>query len=543
MNENLDIFFEPEKDEGNIEYKLKLTNLSTDRINCLITQMKYRLNEGSGEAIYEIGIRDNGIIEGIELDEFNESIDNLNKIAKSNESKCILISKKQIKNKFIAEVLVRQDFSENDFIDISIVVAGNVDAGKTTTIGCLVSGVTDNGRGSARLNVLNYKHEIESGRTSSISHQILGFDTKGNAVNENKIKKMSWPEIVENSCKIITFYDLAGHEKYLRTTICGFSSTYPDYAMILVGANMGFNHMTKEHIALCLSNKIPFFIVITKIDLAPEKVLKDNLEKIKKLLNRPGVRKILMQIKNEDDAILTSKNFNENIVPLIEISNVTSKNKSLLKFFLNLLNKRKTYSINNTDKIEFNIDDKFTVQGIGTVVSGILLKGKAKINENVLIGPDSIGSYKNTQIKSIHYKRVNVESAKPGTYVCFNLKKISKDWVKKGMVIISSLDQPRNVWEFEAEISVLQTHHTTIKIGYEPNLHINNVSQACTIISIKKFIKKTDKIDLEDIILRAGDKALIKFKFKFRPAYIKEGYRIIFRENKLRGIGLITKIF
>ena len=65
MNENLDIFFEPEKDEGNIEYKLKLTNLSTDRINCLITQMKYRLNEGSGEAIYEIGIRDNGIIEGI----------------------------------------------------------------------------------------------------------------------------------------------------------------------------------------------------------------------------------------------------------------------------------------------------------------------------------------------------------------------------------------------------------------------------------------------------------------------------------------------
>ena len=199
--------------------------------------------------------------------------------------------------------------------------------------------------------------------------------------------------------------------------------------------------------------------------------------------------------------------------------------------------------INNTDKIEFNIDDKFTVQGIGTVVSGILLKGKAKINENVLIGPDSIGSYKSTQIKSIHYKRVNVESAKAGTYVCFNLKKISKDWVKKGMVIISSLDQPRNVWEFEAEISVLQTHHTTIKIGYEPNLHINNVSQACTIISIQKFIKKTDKIDLEDIILRAGDKALIKFKFKFRPAYIKEGYRIIFRENKLRGIGLITKIF
>ena len=254
MNENLDIFFEPEKDDGNIEYKLKLTNLSSDRINCLITQMKYRLNEGSGEAIYEIGIRDNGIIEGICIDDYNESIENLHKIAKANKSKCILISQKNINNKHIAEILVRKDFDDNDFIDISIVVAGNVDAGKTTTIGCLVSGICDNGRGSARLNVLNFKHEIESGRTSSIAQQILGFDTKGNVVNENKVKKMSWPEIVENSCKVITFYDLAGHEKYLRTTICGFSSTYPDYAMILVGANMGFNHMTKEHIALCLSN-------------------------------------------------------------------------------------------------------------------------------------------------------------------------------------------------------------------------------------------------------------------------------------------------
>ena len=57
MEENLDLF-EPEKDDGNIEYKLKLINLSPERINTLITQMKYRLNEGSGEAIYEIGIKD-----------------------------------------------------------------------------------------------------------------------------------------------------------------------------------------------------------------------------------------------------------------------------------------------------------------------------------------------------------------------------------------------------------------------------------------------------------------------------------------------------
>ena len=217
------------------------------------------------------------------------------------------------------------------------------------------------------MNVLNYKHEVESGRTSSISHQIIGFNNNGEIVIENKIKKLTWPEIVEK-VKIITFYDLAGHEKYLRTTISGFASTYPDYAMILVAANMGFNHMTKEHIALCLSHNVPFFIVITKIDLAPENILKENLEKLKKLLKRPGVRKLVIDIKNKDDAILSCKNFNESVVPLIEISNVTGANIPLFKFFLNLLQKRKNYKKHNSEPIEFNVDEKFLIQGIGTVV-------------------------------------------------------------------------------------------------------------------------------------------------------------------------------
>ena len=111
------------------------------------------------------------------------------------------------------------------------------------------------------------------------------------------------------------------------------------------------------------------------------------------------------------------------------------------------------------------------------------------------------------------------------------------------MVIISSLDQPLNVWYFDAEVSILQSHHTTIKVGYEPNLHINNISQTCTIKSIKKIIKKNNKLDENDTILRSGDKAIIKFKFKFRPVYVKEGYRIVFRENKLRGIGIIKNIY
>lgn len=60
-----------------------------------------------------------------------------------------------------------------------LAVLGNVDAGKSTLLGVLTQGELDNGRGQARLNLFRHLHEIQSGRTSSISHEILGFNGKG----------------------------------------------------------------------------------------------------------------------------------------------------------------------------------------------------------------------------------------------------------------------------------------------------------------------------------------------------------------------------
>ena len=56
---------------------------------------------------------------------------------------------------------------------------GNGEAGKSTLLGVLTQGELDNGRGKARLNLFRHLHEIQSGRTSSISHEILGFNLKG----------------------------------------------------------------------------------------------------------------------------------------------------------------------------------------------------------------------------------------------------------------------------------------------------------------------------------------------------------------------------
>ena len=61
---------------------------------------------------------------------------------------------------------------------------GNVDAGKSTLLGVLTHGALDNGRGVARQRLFRHKHEMETGRTSSVGNDILGFDGQGRVVNK-----------------------------------------------------------------------------------------------------------------------------------------------------------------------------------------------------------------------------------------------------------------------------------------------------------------------------------------------------------------------
>lgn len=156
--------------------------------------------------------------------------------------------------------------------DVRVAVIGNVDSGKSTIVGVLTKHIMDDGRGSARKMVFNFTHEQANGRTSSIGQEIMGFDNGNNQVTlerTNVSKNAAWSHIVTNSQKLVTFLDLCGHEKYLKTTMFGLVGLMPDYAMIVVGANMGVSRMTKEHLGISLALGVPIFIVITKIDIAP----------------------------------------------------------------------------------------------------------------------------------------------------------------------------------------------------------------------------------------------------------------------------------
>jgi len=67
----------------------------------------------------------------------------------------------------------------------------------------------------------------------------------------------------------------------------GLVGLMPDYAMIVVGANMGVSKMTKEHLGISLALGVPIFVVITKIDIAPAEKYQETLQTLIKILKSP----------------------------------------------------------------------------------------------------------------------------------------------------------------------------------------------------------------------------------------------------------------
>jgi GTPase len=150
-------------------------------------------------------------------------------------------------------------------------VAGSVDSGKSTLVACLTHGamglpLLDNGHGSARMAVFRHKHEIESGRTSSLSQQLLGYAADGapqladdaprfwrsqtcscicrwtdrivqslwtpvrssnmyrhagSILNYEGVAALTPAEISQAAAHVLRFIDLGGHERFMKTALYG----------------------------------------------------------------------------------------------------------------------------------------------------------------------------------------------------------------------------------------------------------------------------------------------------------------------------------
>ncbi|KAF3424902.1 hypothetical protein E2986_06993 [Frieseomelitta varia] len=524
-------------DYSSIRGKNVLVSPSEDQYELLLRRLRERIQDGGSETIFDIGIGEDGSEDGLKEDEYEASVATLQSLAATLEADCVLLRQSKVDQGLIGQYLIwwmtityntcGEKLSSIDF-NYRVAVVGNVDAGKSTLLGVLTHGELDNGRGLARQKLFRHKHEAETGRTSSVGNDILGFDSVGNVVNKPEHGSLDWVKICEKSSKVITFIDLAGHERYLKTTVFGMTGHAPDFGMLMVGANAGIVGMTKEHLGLALALSVPVFVVVTKIDMCPPNILQENLRLLIRILKSPGCRKVPVTVKTADDVVVSATNFvSERLCPIFQVSNVTGENLNLLKMFLNLLTAR---MISHEDEpAEFQIDDTYSVPGVGTVVSGTTLKGVIKLNDILLLGPDPLGRFIPIAVKSIHRKRMPVREVRGGQTASFALKKIKRSQIRKGMVMVAQALNPQACWEFEGEILVLH-HPTTISSCYQAMVHCGSIRQTASIISMSQDC------------LRTGDKALVRFRFIKHPEYMKPGQRIVFREGRTKAVGNVVTL-
>jgi GTPase len=110
-----------------------------------------------------------------------------------------------------------------------------------------------------------------------------------------RLEKLGWEEISVQAAKIVSFIgncrtesktnlisthlmlDLAGHERYLKTTLYGLTSGAASCVILIVGANAGLIGMSKEHLAIALALSVPVVVCITKVNVQQPILREHNL--------------------------------------------------------------------------------------------------------------------------------------------------------------------------------------------------------------------------------------------------------------------------
>lgn len=188
-----------------------------------------------------------------------------------------------------------EDYSHTEQIRISI--AGPSTAGKSSLLGTLTSSQLDNGRGMSRLSLLKHRHEISSGITSSVAQELIGYDggTPPTVVNYASGNVAAWNDIhaASHGGRLAFVSDLPGSVRYLKSTIRGLISWAPHYVLLCIPANCGDEitngEASPEHteidlclayLDLCLKLEIPVLVIITKLDIASRRGLRETLARV-----------------------------------------------------------------------------------------------------------------------------------------------------------------------------------------------------------------------------------------------------------------------
>ena len=568
--------FPAEVEYGGIEHKLKLVDKSIDRIRHLTTQLNFRLAAGCGTMCYLLGVADDGQPIGLSFGDLEESLRVVQAMAASLDCTCELHWIKTGVRGVCAEVCVQRmrlaSPGQQERADaggavsakrshVTLCVCGDVDTGKSTLISVLSRGKLDNGNGSARMDVFRYRHEIEQGRTSSVAHASFGFDGQQRPIYQSSLGAT---DIVSASHSLISFIDVAGHEKFQRTTTRALTSSQPDYALLVLNPIAGVTRIWREHLGACLSLKVPVFIVVTKVDICPASSLASTLADLDVVCRSDLVRREPLQVESEDDVRAAIAHFSNSAatqapratdgeasgsglaksIPIFQVSSVSGAGIGLLQTWLRLLSPRLWWSHAIAQPAMVSIDATFWVPDVGTICAGFVSKGKVCVGDTLLLGPvfgvsASSAAHSATDappspfipvtISSIHFQRTAVASVHAGQHASFALKKCKRSLIRPGMVLSHVSRTPKCAFGFDAELRV-QQHPTGVCQPYTATIHCGSICQSVSIVGMSA------------VRLHAGERGIVTFRFLNHPECLQKGAKFLLRESNTKAFGKVVKV-
>lgn len=514
-----------EEKNGSIEFKEQLKediHLEDGKRESLAAQMRYRVKCGNGEATYVIGVSDDGDLNGLKQEKFSETIDVLSLLSAEVDVYINDVKTWNVKKDRIVGLVTIKDQEEVEKDHLIVGTAGHVDHGKSTLVGTLMTGKSDDGEGSSRSYLDVKPHEVERGLSADLSYAVYGFDENDSPIRmDDPNRNQDRSELVESSEKLVSFVDTVGHKPWLRTTIRGLVGQKIDYGLITIAADDGPTQTTKEHLGLLMATELPVIATITKTDLVSEERVNEVEIKVEKLLRQAGRSSITMDKYDTNEAVDEIQN---GVVPIIRTSAVNMEGFDKLD---DMLLKLPPTSKQDRDS-KMYIDKIYNIDGVGPVVSGTVQSGSIERGDELLLGPTKDGSFIETSVRSIEIHYYDVEKAKEGQIASLAISNVDVDQLERGMVLLPINKDPEPTKEFIGEVMILN-HPTSITSGYEPVIHLETISE-------------TAIIEPESGQLMPGQKGHAKFKFKFNSHYIEEGQKFVFREGDSKGVGKVTEI-
>ena len=338
---------------------------------------------------------------------------------------------------------------------VIIGTAGHVDHGKT----CLIKALT--GIDTDRL-----KEEKKRGITIELGFAYLDF-SDGQRVG---------------------IIDVPGHEKFVRNMLAGAGGM--DLVMLVIAADEGIMPQTVEHLdILSILGIQKGVVVITKTDL---------------------VEPDFVELVEEDIKELVQGTFLEN-APVIPVSVYEEQGldelKTVLKSLCDELPER-----GDAGQFRLPIDRVFTLKGFGTVVTGTLMEGKIKIEQEIVLYPQN----EPVKVRNIQVHAKDVDTAWAGQRVALNVSDRKKEEIDRGNVL-ATIKSLYPTMMLDVKVEVLKHTERIIKHGSRVHIYHGTKELLGKIVFMDRDELKAGEscyaqLRLEErIVARKGDHFVLRF--------------------------------